>query len=80
VGAAYQNDATDNVCSVYTDPHFSHDRDNCGGTTARVDGTAHGEIIIHAYIMGFMWNTARTTESYLNAGVLPQIAVDPVTD
>ena len=72
VGIIYQAAATTATnCPIYTDPQY-----NFGGTCNAAAAIAAGSVvggkkIIHAYIMGFMWNPQKTTTQYLSGGIIP---------
>ena len=69
IGAAFQNTRVDGICNIYQDPNHVY-AENCDSTQPASNITATGgEELIHSYIMGFKWNPAKTTTSYLSAGV-----------
>jgi hypothetical protein len=78
VGAAYQT-PTAGLCTVYQDPNYVFDP-ACAAATLSAGTTGGGQQVIHAYIMGFMYNPAKTTTQYLFAGVLKQFPAAPVDD
>lgn len=57
------------VCSTYTDPNFVFDTGCAAGTAWAATGVTGGTLIVHPYIMGFQWNSARSQNRYLAAGV-----------
>jgi hypothetical protein len=59
VGAAYQS-VNLNLCTIYQDPNYVFAL-FCQPTTPASGANGGGQKIIHAYIMGFMWNPAKTT-------------------
>lgn len=61
--------ATTNVCQMYVDPLLVIDLAGCSDVTAAT-GADGGTTIIHAYIMGFQWNPARSNTNFLAASVL----------
>jgi hypothetical protein len=72
VGAAYRTAAAGS-CMIYTDPNYVFSSGTCSAATAATaTGTGGGQVVIHAYIMGFMWNPAKDTTHYLYGGVLKQ--------
>lgn len=84
VGAAYQAAAGAGDCRVYTDPNFIFAAGGaCAvGSPATAAGLGGGQLVVHAYIMGFMWNPSRTTTQYLYAGVsqnFPAVSTDETT-
>ncbi len=77
IGAAYQSTAIKN-CHVYQDPNYVFDP-ACSPTTPATTAGVGGLVIIHSYIMGFMWNPAKTTVQYLYAGVAATLPQNPNT-
>jgi hypothetical protein len=77
VGLLYLQDpagalATGSTCSIYTDPFYSVGSGCAAGTAITAGSTAGGKKLVHTYIMGFMWNPAKTTAHYLAGGVIPR--------
>ena len=73
IGAAYQTTpvAGPSNCQIYSDPNYNFVNGSCVPTVlATADGASGGDNILHAYIMGFMWNPAVTTTRYLYAGAI----------
>jgi hypothetical protein len=70
LGAAYRTAAAG--CKIYTDPNYQFDPACAVGTPVDPTGAVGGDAVIHAYIMGFMYNPAKTTAHYLYAGVFKQ--------
>lgn len=67
------NTGTSTICAIYQDPHVKRRNPAaapCTSATAITDINNGGQFVIHAYIMGFRWNSARTTAQYLAAGVI----------
>jgi len=84
IGVIYQRDTSTNPftaksCVIYTDPFYSVDA-ACDASTPIVAATLsqNGKQIVHTYIMGFIWNPAKTTKQYLSLGVLPK-STSPAT-
>lgn len=76
VGAAYRNAAS--ACTIYTDPNYVFNSGTCVSTSpATAGGLGGGQVVIHAYIMGFMYNPVKTAAHYLYAGVLKQFPGTP---
>ena len=69
LGAAYRTAKTG--CNIYTDPNYQYHDGTCG-TGTPVTGARGGDAVIHPYIMGFMYTSAKTTAHYLYAGVFKQ--------
>lgn len=67
-------------CFAFQDPDFDFDQVNCDATLPRDPTGINGDIVIHAYIMGFRFNPALATNNHLSAGVYPQSPVNPATD
>lgn len=66
-------------CSIYTDPSV-----NNGGCAAGtpIAGTTGGSLIIHSYIMGFQWNSNKSSTNFLAASVFEANSVpagSPIT-
>jgi len=53
---------------MYIDPYMTVDIVNCQATAA-VNQYVGGLPIIHAYIMGFQWNPAKSTTQFLAVSV-----------
>lgn len=81
VGTYYLN-AAGALCSIYQDPNYISSNSAACKAAAVVAGTVTGgTTVIHAYIMGFQFNPAKTSAHYLFAAVLPQTgAVSVPTD
>jgi hypothetical protein len=55
-------------CLVYTDPNYNLQNNPCDPTFAwSAAAQPGGRLITHAYIMGFQWNSNRSTTSFLSA-------------
>lgn len=67
-------------CFAFQDPDFDFDQVNCDATLPRDPTGINGDIVIHAYIMGFRFNPALATNNHLSAGVYPQSPINPATD
>ena len=68
VGIIYQTpEPITTPCQIYTDPKYSFGP--C--TNNNIGNVVGGKKIIHAYIMGFMWNPQKTTAQYLSGGIIP---------
>ena len=59
-------------CSIYKDPHFNFNDNGllCQSNVPINAAVSGGELVIHAYIMGFRWNSARSTTEYLAVSVV----------
>ena len=72
VGIIYQAQATATTnCQIYTDPQYNFGTTCNAATTIAAGSVLGGKKIIHAYIMGFMWNPQKTTTQYLSGGIVP---------
>ncbi len=68
IASAFQDDIPTTNCVAYQDPLLVFDPAACVPTDAwATAGDAGGQLIVHAYIMGFQWNSARSTTQYLAA-------------
>ena len=58
-------------CAAYTDPNFVFNPTACVGTSAWGESGAQtgGSLVVHAYIMGFQWNSNRSSTQFLGASV-----------
>jgi hypothetical protein len=57
-------------CVTYQDPNFVFDPACITTATAWTGAnTPGGEVIVHAYIMGFQWNSNRSSNQFVAAGV-----------
>lgn len=66
IASAYQQAAAPTGdCVVYKDPNFVFDAACAAGTAWDGTTTGGGKMIVHAYIMGFQWNTAKSTTQHL---------------
>jgi hypothetical protein len=68
IGSEFQVEPPDDSCAVYTDPNFVFNPADCVGTAAWSQATG-GSLIVHAYIMGFQWNSNRSSTQFLGASV-----------
>ena len=77
IGAGYQVAPT--TCQVFTDPTVSFlQSGTCDKTSAAAaDGTLGGDLVVHAYIMGFRWNPDQGVTHYLNLGVKTFTTANP---
>jgi hypothetical protein len=86
LGAEYQSTKSAGDCRTYVDPGITVDEAAaaCAGTVAtNVDPLLGGNLIIHAYIMGFQWNSNKSTTNFLAASVFNTLggnAVPPGSD
>lgn len=76
VNPIFTNPSPADQCYTYADPNFILDP-TCDGTVGwdnENNPVIGGSYVVHAYIMGFKWNSNRSSTSYLSAGVF---AVNP---
>jgi len=75
LGIQYRTGLTAGSCSVYVDPNVVADTSGgCAAATAPVSGSsAGGKILVHTYIMGFMYNPSKTLKHYLQVGIKPTL-------
>lgn len=79
IGLIFAQPPNSKNCDVYNDPYLTLDIAGCEAVT--VSGQHSGGLsIIHAYIMGFRWNSNISTNHLLSAGVLSGAVVPPVYD
>ena len=73
IAASYGTPAPTGACQIYLDPKINHEitGGTCDSASVSALGDTGGVHIVHAYIMGFRYNAAQSTTSYLHAGVLP---------
>jgi hypothetical protein len=76
VNPIFTNPSPADQCYVYADPNFIFDPscDVAAGWDNENNPVVGGSYVVHAYIMGFKWNSNRSSTSHLSAGVF---AVNP---
>jgi hypothetical protein len=78
IAGAFSTAPAGGACTAYVDPNFVFDT-TCDPTAAWT-ATTGGSLIVHAYIMGFQWNSARSTTQYLGASVFGLAPTDAAFD
>lgn len=78
IGVVYNQAVPAGTCSAYTDPFVVADRAGCQNIASVAGSKLGGKILVHSYIMGFMYNPVKTLKHYLQVGIKPTLTAPGV--